>query len=507
MPFSPYPVRIGRLADNPSGAVQPVYAPRDTHCLPGLAAYASRCYQRWGATLAHTRVIAPCSLTSRQKRTSSRTKGDGASSPCRQAWGGRAGDLMTASSLANRASSGSREYTAPVCVLLALRVRKDVRARRVASALADAGYSVYIVNFESDRTLPETESQGNVTLRHVKMPSLFVPARFKPWFLVKMLWMFVLAVRQLIRTPGDVYHAGDLKALLPTYIAARFHRKPLIFESYELPLVEPRLLRWRRLRALSARMIRLLVRRCAGVIVVSPPIAQEMHRQYGGPMPVLLRNVPSYQAPLTSNRLRERLALSPTTRIALYQGNVDASRSLDVLVRAARFLPPEIVLVLMGDGPSKAALEALIAAEGVGERVRLLPAVPYAELLSWTASADLGLILLSPDISLSIRYCLPNKLFEYLMVGVPVLSSALPAVAEVLAHHDVGQVSPSLEPEAIAQAIAAMLADPEGMARRHANALAAARELNWEVEQTSLLDLYKDILHAHVSEAASEVVR
>jgi hypothetical protein len=54
MPLSPYPVRIGRLADNQSGAVQPVYAPRDTHCLPGPAAYASRCYQRWGATLAVT---------------------------------------------------------------------------------------------------------------------------------------------------------------------------------------------------------------------------------------------------------------------------------------------------------------------------------------------------------------------------------------------------------------------------------------------------------------------
>jgi hypothetical protein len=68
----PSPVRIGRLADNQSGAVQPVSAPRDdTHCLPGLAASASRCYQRWGATLA---VIPRESAIVTQK-------GDGASSP------------------------------------------------------------------------------------------------------------------------------------------------------------------------------------------------------------------------------------------------------------------------------------------------------------------------------------------------------------------------------------------------------------------------------------------
>ena len=118
-----------------------------------------------------------------------------------------------------------------VCLSLPVRLRTDVRARRVASTLADAGYVVSIVDFESDRRLPDTETLNNVTVTHMKMPSLFVPARFKPWFLVKLTRMFLRAARQLLRMPADIYHASDLKALLPTYIAARLRRKPLIFES------------------------------------------------------------------------------------------------------------------------------------------------------------------------------------------------------------------------------------------------------------------------------------
>lgn len=384
--------------------------------------------------------------------------------------------------------------------------RTDARVLREATALVHVGYDVTIVDTDPDATRPRAEVFNGITLRHVpKTRRRLLPG--KPGTALEVWRLLFGRIRALLALRVDAYHAHDANTLLAVYLAGRIRRKPIVLDAHELPYVEPYfqvrpIQRW-----FYSALLRRMLPRCEAVITVSPPIVDEMQQRYGGPRAVLVRNVPSYQAPITSTRLRERLALPPEARIALYQGNLQTDRALDVLVRAARFLPPEIVVVLMGDGPSKAMLEALIAAEGVSERVRLLPAVPYAELLSWTASADLGLILLSPDISLSIRYCLPNKLFEYLMMGVPVLSSALPAVAEVLARYDVGQVCPSMEPEAIAQAIAAMLADHERMARWHANALVAARELNWEVEQTTLLDLYNSVLRTRVSGARSEVAR
>ena len=159
------------------------------------------------------------------------------------------------------------------------------------------------------------------------------------------------------------------------------------------------------------------------------------------------------------------------------------------------------MVVLMGKNrkTTQAQLEALIASEGVGDRVRIIPPVPYKELLEWTSSADVGVNVANPSYSLNVQYFLPNKLFEYIMSGLPVLTSPLRAMVEVVKRYDVGRVFPSLEPKDIAGAINEILADPAGVERMRQNALNAARtELHWEKEQTKLIELYQGILSVPV---------
>jgi len=213
----------------------------------------------------------------------------------------------------------------------------------------------------------------------------------------------------------------------------------------------------------------------------------------------LVRNMSPYRVVARTDRLHQLLGLEPQVRLALYQGNLQPDRSLDILVRAAAFLEPGIVLVLMGKAvpPTLCQLETLIGREGLADRVKIIPPVPYAELLDWTASADLGLIVCSPDYSLNIRMLLPNKLFEYLMAGLPVLASQLDAVAEVIGSYGVGRIVPILTPAEVGAAINAMLADPAALAHIRIRALHAAQsEFSWEQEQSTLLRLYHDILNA-----------
>jgi glycosyltransferase involved in cell wall biosynthesis len=139
----------------------------------------------------------------------------------------------------------------------------------------------------------------------------------------------------------------------------------------------------------------------------------------------LVRNTPIYQAVEKNDRLRQYLGLGPEVRIALYQGNIQEDRRLDTLVRAAKFLERDVVLVLMGKDMRKTVSKLQVQAigEGVAERVKSVPPVPYEELLEWAASADIGLIIYAPDHSLDVKMCLPNKLFEYMMAGLPVLAT------------------------------------------------------------------------------------
>src|SRR5262249_19109513 len=126
-----------------------------------------------------------------------------------------------------------------ICMLLPERVRKDPRVLRDATALLDAGFAVTIVDVENDPTRPPEEDIEGVRVRHVFMPSFFVSARFKPWFLVKLFLMTLYSVIELMKVRADVYHAHVEKALLACYIVTRLYRKPLIFDAPDLTLADP----------------------------------------------------------------------------------------------------------------------------------------------------------------------------------------------------------------------------------------------------------------------------
>ncbi len=385
--------------------------------------------------------------------------------------------------------------TINVCMHVRGVVRTDNRVLREATALAEAGYTVSVVDVEDDLHRPVAEDISGIHVRHIIKPHWLVPVHFKPLRLARAVQKFLYSTFVLMQMPADIYHAHDINALPACYVAARCRRKLLIFDAHELPLhgLERKgnwfitVLIW-----LLARMISC----CAGVITVSPPIEQEIYRWYHAPEITLVRNVPLYQAVPKNDRLRQSLGLGSDVRLALYQGNLQDDRGLDGLIRAAKFLEQGIVIVLMGKavGATQRQLEALIAEEGVADRVKIVPPVPYTELLEWTVSADIGLLIYPPDYSANIKMCLPNKLFEYLMAGLPVLSSQLDAIAEIIDIYGVGRIVFSLAPLDIGVAINTMLTDRVALNRMSGDALVASRqELNWEKEKKNLVNLYQEL--------------
>lgn len=406
----------------------------------------------------------------------------------------------TAHSLLTR---GASAVSSPVkvCMHALRKSQTDVRAMRAATALREAGFAVSIVDVEGESSQSVEEDSGGIHLKHMIVPNSFITTRFKQRVLIRAPGLFIRGALQLLRTPADIYHALDLPALPACYIVAKLRRKPLIFEAYELPLstlsVSELSISRRWLHGLLAPLLVYMLPRCTGVITVSPPLVEELRKRYHCSAVSLIRNVPVYRAVSKNNRLREYIGLGPEVRIVLYQGFLQTSRSLDLLIRAAAFLEQNIFIVMMGAGDeaTQSQLKALIAREGVTDRVRILPPVPYDELLDWTASADLGSIIYMPDRVLNNRMMLPNKLFEYLMAGLPILSSQIEAISNVISTYEVGQVVTSLAPEDIAKAINTLMADHTSLARMRRNALYAAQQVFcWEKEKEKLIALYQKCL-------------
>jgi glycosyltransferase involved in cell wall biosynthesis len=377
-------------------------------------------------------------------------------------------------------------------------VADDARVLREAQALIEHGYRVTIVDIEHQRRQARKERVDAIEVRHVFMSrrsaKYYDPIKSLPWLAFKVTRLLKSLV-QVPRTRADAYHAHDISALPACLLAACLRRKPLIFDAHELPMTQDHLVRRHLVQAVSTTMLKFMLQRCSAAITVSPPLATEMQRLFGGPLAVVVRNIPDYQAPGRTDRLRGHFGLPSTTQIALYQGRFQANRSLGALVHSAPFLNPGIVIVLMGSGSDRGEIEALISRLGVEQRVKIKDHVPYEELLSWTSSADIGLSVFDPDISLSTRYCLPNKVFEYLMAGLPVLTTPLDAVVEIVQQYGAGVEIPRLEPRLVATALNYILAKPDELARmRNAALAAAARDLRWSVERERVWSLYDSLL-------------
>lgn len=382
-----------------------------------------------------------------------------------------------------------------VCMHVLSAVRTDARVMRSATALKEAGYSVSVIDMV-DEYNAETEDIRGILVKHVKISRAFFATRFKRRVLARTLLFFLRSTWQLLRTPADIYHAHDFTALPASYIAASLRRKPLIFDAHELPLSELDVPHRRLLRLLLKPLLSRMISRSAGGIGAAPLYEELLRKRYSIKHVVLLRNFPPYRLVKPTHLLHQHLGLDPATRIVLYQGNLQSDRRLDIIIKAVRFLEDNIVVVMLGKGiePTLTQLQELVASENVSKRVRFLPPVSYDELLDWTASADLGLTLIPPDGTLNMRTCLPNKLFEYLMAGVPVLTSHMEAVAPLVATYDVGRVVDSLEPADLAAAINHILEDTDGLARMRQNALSAsAAEFCWDKEKSRLLQLYQGI--------------
>jgi glycosyltransferase involved in cell wall biosynthesis len=395
-----------------------------------------------------------------------------------------------------RGVSGS----SPIKVSMHVRgvVRTDERVLREARALVEGGFAVSIVDIESEQTSPSEEDFGSIHVRHIVKPHWYIPVSVH-WKVFRSIEKFMVSTLAMLRIPTDIYHAHDVNALLPCYLAAIFHHKPLIFDAHELPLHELEHSSQSLVSKVLIYLFTKIVSRCSGIITVSPPIAEEISKYYKAQNIVLVRNIPAYQTTQKTDRLRKHLHLDPEIRIALYQGNIQPDRQLDKLVHAAASLNPDIRIVLMGKdiGETGLKLESLAVEEGVVDRIKIIPPVPYAELLEWTASADIGLIIYEPGSSLNVQMCLPNKFFEYLMAGLPVLTSQLPAVAEIINSYGVGKVVSSLAPADIGAEINAMLADHTALTHMSDSALNAAQKtLCWQQEAKHLLHVYFNILNA-----------
>ena len=304
-----------------------------------------------------------------------------------------------------------------------------------------------------------------------------------------------------LQYPAAIVTAHDLPVLPAAIAAAESWGARVVYDAHELYPEQHHF--GPELSSLYRKVEGEVIGFADAVTTVNQSIANEMAQRYGIALPQVVLNAPEIDRaslPMSrGNLIRERLHLPDSRRILLFQGALSLNRNLEDLTRAmAHVRTPDIALVFLGPGVEKRAELSEIAAGTctLGSRVFFLDAVDQRQLLEFTASADIGIVPY-PPIDLNSQLCTPNKLFEFIVAGVPILANDLPELRRFVYDNGFGQVHPLNDPELIAAAIDAMCtADLETYRQ---NLRTRCHEFTWEQQAGVITELYERLfteLHA-----------
>jgi glycosyltransferase involved in cell wall biosynthesis len=303
-----------------------------------------------------------------------------------------------------------------------------------------------------------------------------------------MVWFNCRAFLTVWRRPATFYHANDLDTLPAGVLLSRLHKASLMYDSHEL-FVDQFSESSVQFRSILFGLEHWLIRYASKVVTVNQTIAEILASRHAVPLPTVVMNCP-FARPVAAPIIR--LSAEPVVRV-IYQGVFREERGLEQLVRSAAWYH-ESELFLRGYGDLEDMLRALVKAEGLAGRVHFLAPVLPQDMVEGLAGFQIGVVAYRPT-TLNHRFCLPNKIFEYLHAGLALAVSALPELERVVKDTAAGEVFNSEDPKDIARAINALTASPTRLRELQAHALAAGRErYTWEVQgEPRLLACYREM--------------
>lgn len=307
------------------------------------------------------------------------------------------------------------------------------------------------------------------TLR--QLPSWDLPTLRRLWprlgFLVQSLSFSTACALRLLRERDAVVYTRNAFDLIWVPLLAAARRAPRVFfEDHDGFFRRPSPLR------------RFLIRHVAGVLVTTAAHA-ELYLVGGIPGDRLLI-APNGVAP-ERFRLPPRRAVPGKMRRVLYVGNLFPWKGVYTLAQAARSLPAEYALTLVGGSPEAAGpFRAFLAAQGLNGRITLAGYVPPPEVASHLAGADILVLPNSARHPLSSTFTSPLKLFEYMSAGRPIVAADVPAVAGILIHERNAILVKPDDAQALAEGIRTIGEDPALGARLAEQAARDVAPYTWE---------------------------
>jgi glycosyltransferase involved in cell wall biosynthesis len=390
----------------------------------------------------------------------------------------------------------------------------DSRSRRLAASLAGRGHEVRLIARARPDLPTEEWLHPRAVIRRLDTgpDPAPTPAEVRgPRRAVAELGRMIRVARQAARQrdaalvvaePADLVHAMGFLALPTAMALSGRDGVPFVYDARDLYAEARNIARAPGpVRVAFADLERRWARRAARVLTVNDALAEVIATRWRVPRPAVVHNCPALAEPdpaaAARHPLRSALGVGPAQPVVLYHGGLYPERGIEVILEA--LTDPRLAGVqaaFLGYGPLRPVLEAAARTSALAGRVHVLEAVPPERLAAWVADADAGLMAIAPT-TLNHRLVTPNKLFECLAVGVPVVAADLPGLRAIVGGEPATALGELCDPTSavdVARAVAAILARvPAERAELRERCRAAARSTwNWEAQLPSLLAAYAE---------------
>jgi glycosyltransferase involved in cell wall biosynthesis len=291
---------------------------------------------------------------------------------------------------------------------------------------------------------------------------------------------------------SDLLISNDLDTLLPNYLISRLKKIPIVYDSHEYFTGVPELQKRPVVRWVWKSIERYIFPKLKYIITVSDSIADLYEKEYSL-RPLTVRNC-SPDSSGTGSYSKNDLGIHPEHFLLILQGTgINADRGGDELIDAVN-ITEKVSLLIIGSGDSLEDLKRKVTSLDLEERVKFIHKLPWEELMKYTRSADAG-VSTDKNTNVNYEFSLPNKVFDYISAGIPVIASDLKEIRKILVEYNCGILIPQVSPVAISKAIVKLRDDAGLHAELKKNASEAAKTMNWGTESLKVKEMYKFIVN------------
>ena len=357
----------------------------------------------------------------------------------------------------------------------------DNRVDKVCSFLVNQGYEVTLVGRlrKTSQPLPERIYKTKRMKLSFDKGALFYAA-----FNFRLFWF--LAFRK-----ADLFVANDLDTLLGNYAASKLKPKcRLVYDSHEYFTEVPELEGRKRVKRTWEGIESWIFPKLKTVYTVNESIAQLYEEKYKKKL-FIVRNVSPKWNPQNIQSKQELGIPEHKTIIILQGAGINIHRGAEEAVEAMKYIE-NAVLIFVGDGDVIPALKESVIKENLEEKVLFFGKRPYQEMMQFTYHADIGLTLDKAN-NINYQFSLPNKVFDYIQAGTPIICTNLVEVSRIVIPHDVGEVMEEFNAFNLAEKINALVNNVGRLNQLKANCEKAAFLENWEKECEILEEIYPKV--------------